>query len=133
MSRATAKEPLQCWKCGADVSGARLPEAREARCPDCEVDLHVCRMCRHYEPRLSGQCEEQRAEEVMNKKRANFCDWFAPRAGAFVAARDIASKDVRERLERLFGAAGADAPSPVGEPETARGALADLFKNIPPK
>jgi hypothetical protein len=128
MNGMAEKKALQCWKCGADVSGARLPDAREARCPVCEVDLHVCRLCRHYEPRLSGQCDEERAEEVMNKERANFCDWFTPRPGAFVSARDSASKAARERLEKMFDGADSGAAGKTKDAAATRSALEDLFK-----
>lgn len=122
-----AEKALQCWKCGADVSGARLPDAREARCPACEADLHACRMCRHYAPRLSGQCDEDRAEEVMNKERANFCDWFSPQPGAFVAGRDPAAGAARARLESLFGAPERGTSKEDKDAE-ARSALDALFK-----
>lgn len=126
MSGAPERKPLQCWKCGADVSDARLPEAREERCPDCEADLHVCRMCRHFAPQLAGRCDEDRAEEVMNKERANFCDWFTPRAGAYRAKSDASDKTARERLERLFG--GTDVSDKTNNPAKPGSALDDLFK-----
>jgi hypothetical protein len=127
MSGAGAGQVLRCWKCGADVSDARLPDAREARCPDCEADLHVCRMCRHYAPRLSGACDEDRADEVSAKDRANFCDWFIPNAGAFIPKSGTAAQAAREGLNRLFGGAAAD-PKAADDGSASRRALEDLFK-----
>jgi hypothetical protein len=66
----------------------------------------------------------------MDKQRANFCDWFQPRPGAFVAPRAEAGKSARGDLERLFGG---DREAPAGEagPAAARTALDDLFKKPP--
>jgi hypothetical protein len=44
---------------------------------------------------------------VKDKTRANFCDWFQARAGAFVPA-DPAKGNPRDALEALFGDTGAN-------------------------
>jgi len=48
-------------------------------------------------------CREPTAEEVSNKIGANFCDFFVPRPGAYVAANTSAAEKARLELEKLFG------------------------------
>ena len=94
-----------CWKCGASLSDLPLPLARRAECPACHGELHVCRMCRHYDPGKAKQCREPMAEEVMNKTRANFCDWFQARLNTYIPAVKQRSDDARKALDDLFGGA----------------------------
>lgn len=94
---------ISCWKCGASLSALSLPFDRRDTCRACGADLHVCRLCRDYDPRVAHQCREPTVEEQRDKERANFCDHYAPRAGAF-KAKDASEADAaRAALERLFG------------------------------
>ena len=94
---------LSCWKCGASLAGLSLPLRRLDVCPKCAVELHVCKLCVDYDIRVAKYCREPTAEEVRDKERANFCDHFKPRAGAW-RPTDVAAIDAaRAELERLFG------------------------------
>lgn len=95
-------EPLVCWKCGASLAPVSLPLSRYAHCPACEADLYVCRLCAHYDPRRHDTCREERAEPPLASDRANFCDWFTPRANAW-GGPDPAAAAARAALEALFG------------------------------
>ena len=95
-------ETWACWKCGASLEDLPRPFGRRDECPACRADLHVCRMCRHYDPRVSRACREPVAGEVKEKDRANFCDWFQARRSAGAATADEAAA-ARAALERLFG------------------------------
>lgn len=72
-----------CYRCGASLAELSLPISRQDECPDCQNYLHVCRMCVHYDARVPRQCREDGAEEVRDKERLNFCDWFIPSEAAF--------------------------------------------------
>lgn len=93
---------LLCWKCGADLAALPLPLSRRAECLTCHAELHVCRMCRHYDTSKAKQCRERAAEEVSEKTRANFCDWFQPRTDIQAKPSDTAA-DTRAKLAALFG------------------------------
>ena len=93
---------LQCWKCGASLAALSLPLSRRDECPGCRAELHVCRLCVEYAPSLAHQCREPTAEEVRDKQRANFCDFFQPRAGAYTPPSADADR-ARAELEKLFG------------------------------
>ncbi|TCS73788.1 hypothetical protein EDC61_10110 [Sulfuritortus calidifontis] len=114
-------EGLVCWKCGAALDALPQPLSRRAECPSCRAELHVCRLCRHYDPAKAKQCREPVAEDVKDKTRANFCDWFQPKAGAY--ATPAKTTGARAELDALFGGDTGHA----AEPDSARRALDDLF------
>ncbi len=109
----TRDETLLCWKCGASLKALPLPLGRRAECLACHAELHVCRMCRHHDTSKAKQCREPMAEEVKDKTRANFCDWFQPRAGAYREAMAPRGNE-RQTLEDLFGG-GTEDRAPGGE------------------
>lgn len=92
-----------------------LPLSRLDQCPDCGVDLHVCRQCRHYAPGLPDGCREDDAEEVRNKTAANFCDYFTPDATAFDGREAGAAAGARQQLDALFGEADKEAAGDKAE------------------
>lgn len=96
-------DDLQCYRCGASLEALSLPISRQDECPECSAYLHVCRMCRFYDANVAKQCTEDDAEEVMQKERSNFCDWFKPGAGVFDPARAAAESRARGELGTLFG------------------------------
>jgi hypothetical protein len=94
---------LVCWKCGADLEALTLPLSRRDECKHCRAELHACRMCVEYDVRVAKHCREPTAEEVSDKQRANFCDHFRPRPGAWQPPDQAAVDKSRAELERLFG------------------------------
>ncbi len=112
---------LRCYRCGAGLARLTLPLSRLDNCPACQVDLHVCRMCRHYAPTAPDGCTEDDAETVNEKARANFCDYFRPDPNAFDGSLRAADDQARDQLAALFGE-GPDAESggkPAGDAATA--------------
>lgn len=94
---------IVCYRCGASLSALSLPLSRRDECPQCQNYLHVCRMCRHYDPHVPRQCREDDAEDVKEKERLNFCDYFVPSANAFDAAGKRAADQASSQLDALFG------------------------------
>jgi len=94
---------LQCWKCGFEIREMRYPYSRYEECSACKADLHVCRLCKEHDPRVANACREDRAEYVLDKEKANFCDYFRPRTGAYQKKDDGAEREARARLAELFG------------------------------
>lgn len=112
------RNALVCWKCGAELRGVPLPLSRLAACPDCKAELHVCRLCQFYDARTVRQCSEIRAEEVADKERANYCDWFKPRPDAFDPGARAKAEAAKSQLDALFGegtAPSADTKDPARE------------------
>ncbi len=115
-------DTLVCWKCGAPVDDLPLPLSRYAECSSCRAELHVCRMCRFYDTGVAKHCREPIAEEVKDKGRANFCDYFEARPGAYQPRDQAAADQARDQLNDLFGGGSGD-----GAPNS----LDDLFGGKP--
>ncbi|MEM9401630.1 MAG: hypothetical protein AAGA44_03960 [Pseudomonadota bacterium] len=96
-------DTLLCYRCGESLAALSLPLSRRDTCPSCSISLHVCHMCRAYDPTVSDQCREDDAEHVRDKATANFCDWFVPSAGVFDAAGKQAADAASAQLDALFG------------------------------
>lgn len=80
-------------------------------------------MCGHFDPGVVGQCREEDAEDVLDKEKANFCDWFGARVDAFDGDARAQAIQARSQLGALFGE-GDD----VAETDPGRSAAEDLFK-----
>lgn len=94
---------IVCFQCGDSLAALSLPLSRRDQCPNCSADLHICKMCAHYSPHIPRQCREDGAEDVKEKDRPNFCDWFLPSEGAFDPDRKSESDAAKDALEALFG------------------------------
>lgn len=118
---------LLCWKCGGCLATLPLPFGRRDDCPACGADLHVCRMCRFYDPHVGQGCREPLAEAVSDKERANFCGYFQPAADAYRARDAAASRTAKARLDELFGAPSAGNSAAQDAADDARARLDELF------
>ena len=118
---------LACYNCGTDLAGLSLPISRRDLCPSCSVHLHVCRMCEHFDASVIGQCREEDAEEVLEKERVNFCEWFSPSEGRYDANRAGRQQAAEEALAALFGDARSDGESsgPSSGPSSGQSASED--------
>lgn len=114
---------LVCWKCGASLAPLPLPLSRLAECPKCRAWLHCCRLCHFYNPNLTRQCDEERAEEVRDRESANFCDWFKPRTEAHQTRGGEKTQAAKTQLDNLFGGT----LDSGDKAENARAKLGDLF------
>ncbi len=93
---------IACYRCGASLAALSLPLSRQDECPECRNYLHVCKMCCNFDPRVPRQCREDGAEEVREKDRLNFCDWFKPSESAFDEGRKNADDAAVRAAEDLF-------------------------------
>lgn len=124
------KTGLRCYRCGASLAELSLPLGRLDLCPDCGVELHVCRMCSHYAPTKPDACDEQDAIPVHNKTTANFCDWFLPSPAAYSGREHAAEVEARRKLSALFGGAAETSGqgSGSGEKDALQDAAEKLFR-----
>jgi len=118
-------EGLVCWKCGASLAALSLPLRRQDACKACGAELHACRLCEFYDTSVARSCREPVAEEVKDKTRANFCDYFRPRPHAFRAASGEAHR-AKSELDALFGGPS-DEPGGEDAGDEARARLEALF------
>ena len=94
---------IVCYRCGESLAALSLPLSRRDQCPGCSADLHICKMCVHFDKHVPRQCREDGAEDVKEKERPNFCDWFIPNENAFDADRKSESDAALSALDALFG------------------------------
>ena len=66
-----------CFHCNAVLDVPAGPVGRSATCASCDSDIRVCLNCQFYDPNSYNECSEPMAERVVDKDRANFCDYFA--------------------------------------------------------
>jgi hypothetical protein len=100
---AVTAEIIKCYRCGGSLAALTLPFSRRDECPNCTVHLHVCRMCRFFDAAAPKQCREDDAEDVTDKDRLNFCEWFKPAVDAFDPVRAKKEAKANSALAALFG------------------------------
>lgn len=90
---------MNCFHCGRVIEVQESVGFRD-RCPSCDRPLHACLNCDFYDPSYNNHCRETQADRVVDKDRANFCDYFTPaKIGRKPAA---APSDARARLNAMF-------------------------------
>jgi hypothetical protein len=96
---------LLCWSCGRPT-GIKDKVQRADECPHCTAPLRCCRGCRHFDPTRRFQCKEPVESNIVDKEKANFCDFFQMRnvikgPGGITSITD--NKDSRKkRFDDLF-------------------------------
>ncbi|HEY6395676.1 MAG TPA: hypothetical protein VIX12_09680 [Candidatus Binataceae bacterium] len=92
---------MNCWFCGREIETQERIGFRD-HCPGCDRAVHACRNCEFYDPAYNNQCRENMAERVVDKERANFCDYFAPARTARGTGADSPSAAAQSKLAELF-------------------------------
>ncbi|RJR20099.1 MAG: hypothetical protein C4582_09670 [Desulfobacteraceae bacterium] len=90
---------MNCTFCGkkVEVEGGI---GRRDLCVHCGRDLRCCKQCKFYDSRAYNECREVMAERIIDKERANACEYFAPRGSTQTNAHRVAN--ARTALEALF-------------------------------
>lgn len=99
---------VSCWKCGTLLKDLLLPFSRYEECSTCKADLHCCLSCHHYAENQANSCKEDRADFVLDKGKANFCDFFKANPNAFKNKDNSEAELAKAKLAELFG----DTPAP---------------------
>jgi hypothetical protein len=64
-----------CARCGTELD-PKLEVFRTTACASCRADLHCCINCNFYQKGAHWDCRETISEQVVDKERGNFCDFF---------------------------------------------------------
>lgn len=90
---------IRCSFCDKEieVNGTVI---RSDTCPHCGRDLRCCMQCKFYDLGSYNECKEVSAERVVDKERANFCDYFIIKG----ARENVSGKEAmaKQALEDLF-------------------------------
>lgn len=90
---------MHCFFCKGKIDiGDKV--GREDVCPHCGRDLKCCMQCKFYDAHAYNDCREVSAERVVDKERANFCDYFVPRGASRGSINP--AQEARKALEALF-------------------------------
>jgi hypothetical protein len=81
-------------------------------------------MCVNFDTNAVAQCREDDAEEVFNKERANFCDWYEPSSSAFNSSAKNADETARSAADALFS----DDSTESMDADNPDSAAEDLFR-----
>lgn len=91
---------LYCYYCKKNIPvlGA-FKVTRTEDCPYCTRALHCCKMCKFFDSRVYNECTEPNADRVVDKEKANFCDYFSLREGK---PDDVAIDTLKAAADALF-------------------------------
>ena len=68
---------FKCYHCQKNIpTFGPIKIVRTEECPYCSTSLHCCKMCKFYDPKVYNECIESLAERIVDKEKANFCDYF---------------------------------------------------------
>lgn len=71
------QDQLNCYKCEKELSlTSQSKIGREEECPHCYASLRCCKMCGFYDKSAYNECKEPMADRILEKEKANFCDFF---------------------------------------------------------
>ncbi|MDG2251508.1 MAG: hypothetical protein P8N11_11755 [Gammaproteobacteria bacterium] len=110
---------MQCWKCGMALKNLLIPFSRYEECINCNADLHACIACKNFNLSVSNGCNEDRADLIVEKEKANFCEYFYANTAAYQKQNNAEAAAARAKLAELFG----EEPP---EPDTCSGAASTL-------
>jgi hypothetical protein len=90
---------IRCSFCGGELEITGTV-TRADTCPHCGRDLHCCMQCKFYDSGSYNDCREVSAERVVDKERANFCDYFIIKG----SKENMSGKEAlaKQALEDLF-------------------------------
>ncbi len=89
----------KCYKCSNELR-IDLDYGRQDTCSKCNFATHVCMNCEHYDRSRYNECTEPVADRVVDKEKANFCDYF--KAGNAISSGLSAAEKAKAAAEELF-------------------------------
>jgi hypothetical protein len=92
---------MVCAFCNKKIR-TRGKVSRQDVCPHCHRDLRCCKQCKYYDQSAYNECKEVAAERIVDKERANFCDFFMLKGSQGGGGSFNRTKEAKEALEALF-------------------------------
>lgn len=90
---------MNCAFCG-EIINVKDRVNRASTCRKCGRDLRCCKQCKFYDPHAYNDCREVSAERVVDKERANFCEYFVLKGSSKTNVNR--TQDAKDALEALF-------------------------------
>ncbi len=92
---------IPCFHCAKKIALQQKVSFRE-ECPHCQSDLHVCLNCQFYDESAHNECREVSAENVKNKERNNYCEYFSPSSKTKEESQSLKREEQIRIAEALF-------------------------------
>lgn len=89
-----------CYKCKTSYDYDERIGFKD-ECSSCHSDLHCCLQCEFYDQGSYNDCKETSAERVVDKEKANYCEYFRAKLVNGESALDPAA-EAKKKLEALF-------------------------------
>lgn len=88
-------KPITCHSCSKELDLTKDSKiSRQEECPHCMTSLHCCKMCKFFDPTSYNDCKEPMAPRVVDKEKANYCDFYritSPESSAKTSKEDLLS------------------------------------------
>ena len=91
-----------CVHCNTEIHSS-MTIGHATVCPSCGESLKSCVNCRFYDEGAYHQCREAVEEEVIDKRRANFCPSFMINQKERGSSVQSSREDALKKLKALFG------------------------------
>jgi len=73
----TPETKINCHSCNKSLDLEQNAKVlRSEECPYCYASVHCCKMCEFYDSTAYNECREPSADRIVDKEKANFCDYF---------------------------------------------------------
>lgn len=90
---------ILCFSCQKELKFSDLKIGFREECPHCRADVHVCKNCLFWDPKVYNECKETAADVVREKDRANYCEFFQLNTSRGVGVQKV---DLKAAAEALF-------------------------------
>ena len=91
---------ITCQSCHKTLDVESKLSFRE-ECLHCGHDLHSCLYCDFYDPSSYNECRESSADRVLEKEKANYCEYFVVKSNVDASGSNPGD-DAKKKLEELF-------------------------------
>lgn len=92
---------MSCYSCKKELTVEDKIGFRQD-CMFCGHDLHSCVQCQHYDPKVYNECRETMADRILEKEKANYCEFFALKASDGSVPPVDKKLDLLAQAEALF-------------------------------
>ncbi|EKD42456.1 MAG: hypothetical protein ACD_73C00146G0002 [uncultured bacterium] len=92
---------MQCPFCSKELTLDPKISFRES-CFYCVRDLHCCFACHFYDTSAANECREPQADPVIDKEKANYCEYFQFANKGFSGQKEDPAIAAKRKLEELF-------------------------------
>ena len=92
---------IKCSNCG-NIEDYNDNVGFRDECSKCKSSLHICKNCAFYDRSSYNECKETQADRVLDKEKANYCDYFKASSNIQNPSNEQSKEDIYNKLNSLF-------------------------------